>query len=132
MLHNAGRHTAWSDKHAAYEILNGPSGNGIDDLFTAEITADAQNPDGTPAAGGGDYTVDNQRTMPYDSYKVQAVLNEIDGYDHSRTTQPGTPALFGMNFQTVSTAQKLPVSNGLNGGYLPGTDTPGAPGQPRA
>ena len=37
----------------------------------------------------------------------------------------GTPAIFGMNFQTVSTAQKLPVSNGLTGGYLPGTDTPG-------
>jgi arylsulfatase A-like enzyme len=30
-----------------------------------------------------------------------------------------------MNFQTVSTAQKLPVSDGLNGGYLPGTSTPG-------
>jgi len=125
VLHDAGLHTAWSDKHVAYEILNGPSGNGIDDLFAPEINADAQNPDGTPAAGGGDYTIDNQRTMQYDSYKAQAVLNEIDGYDHSRTTQPGTPAVFGMNFQTVSTAQKLPVSNGLNGGYLPGTDTPG-------
>ncbi len=125
VLHNAGLHTAWSDKHVAYEILNGPSGNGIDDLFAPEINSDAQNPDGTPAVGAGDYTVDNQRTMQYDSYKVRAVLNEIDGYDHSRTTRPGTPAVFGMNFQTVSTAQKLPVSDGLNGGYLPGTHTPG-------
>ena len=63
--------------------------------------------------------------MQYDSYKVQAVINEIDGYDHSRTTRVGVPAIFGMNFQTVSTAQKLPSSDGLTGGYLPGTRTPG-------
>jgi len=30
----AGGRTAWSDKHPAYEFLNGPSGTGIDDLFT--------------------------------------------------------------------------------------------------
>ena len=30
-----------------------------------------------------------------------------------------------MNFQTVSTAQKLPVSDGLTGGYLPGGTVPG-------
>lgn len=28
----AGGYTAWSDKHPAYEILNGPSGTGLDDL----------------------------------------------------------------------------------------------------
>jgi len=30
-----------------------------------------------------------------------------------------------MNFQTVSTAEKLPSSDGLTGGYLPGGTTPG-------
>jgi arylsulfatase A-like enzyme len=30
-----------------------------------------------------------------------------------------------MNFQTVSTAEKLPTSDGLTGGYLPGGSTPG-------
>src|SRR5262245_35568170 len=63
--------------------------------------------------------------MQYDSYKVQAVLNEIDGFDHSRTHHVGVPAIFGMNFQTVSTAQKLPTSDGLTGGYLPGGTVPG-------
>ena len=58
--------------------------------------------------------------MQYDSYKVQAILNEIDGYDHSGTHHVGVPGIFGMNFQTVSTAQKLPTSDGLTGGYLPG------------
>lgn len=125
VLHDHGLRTAWSDKHVAYEILNGPSGNGIDDLFTPEINSNAQLPNGSPYPGGGDYTTDNAATMQYDSYKVQAVVNEIDGYDHSRSTQVGVPAILGTNFQTVSTAQKLPVSDGLSGGYLPGTSTPG-------
>ena len=34
VVHRAGLRTAWSDKHPAYEILGGPSGQGIDDLFT--------------------------------------------------------------------------------------------------
>ena len=33
----AGMKTAWSDKHPAYEIVNGPSGKGVDDLFVPEI-----------------------------------------------------------------------------------------------
>jgi hypothetical protein len=37
----AGLRTAWSDKHPAYEILNGPSGTGVQDLFTPEINSDA-------------------------------------------------------------------------------------------
>ncbi|MEV6029211.1 hypothetical protein [Streptomyces sp. NPDC052036] len=48
---------------------------------------------------------------------MKAVLNEIDGYDHSRSHKVGTPAIFGLNFQGVSTAQKLPASDGLAGGY---------------
>ena len=63
--------------------------------------------------------------MQYDGYKVQAILNEIDGFDHSGTHQVGTPAIFGMNFQTISTAQKLPTSDGLKGGYLAGGLIPG-------
>ena len=116
----AGLRTAWADKHAAYEILNGPSGHGIQDLFTPEINSNA------PISGASnDWTTDNALTMQYDSYKVQAVLNEINGYDHSGTTRVGTPAIFGMNFQTVSTAEKLPTSKGLTGGYLANGQTPG-------
>jgi hypothetical protein len=120
-----GLRTAWSDKHPAYEALNGPSGHGVDDLFTPEIDSIALEPGGAPYPGEVSWTGDNAATMQYDSYKVQAVLNEIDGYDHSRTTKVGVPAIFGMNFQTVSTAEKLLSSDGLNGGYLPGTTTPG-------
>lgn len=112
VLRAHGLRTAWSDKHAAYDILQGPSGNGIQDLFTPEINSQA---DGLPA--GMDWTKDNAKTQQYDGYKVQAVLNEIDGYDHARSTQVGMPALLGLNFQSVSTAQKLPTSGGQPGGY---------------
>jgi Type I phosphodiesterase / nucleotide pyrophosphatase len=120
VAHDAGLRTAWTDKHPAYQMFDGPSGDGVDDFFTPEINSQAI---GFPA--GQDWTKDNAATMQYDSYKVQSILNEIDGYDHSRTHHAGTPAIFGMNFQTISTAQKLPTSDGLTGGYLPGGVVPG-------
>ena len=132
VAHRAWLRTAWSDKHPVYESFNGPSGTGIDDLFTPEIDSNAIEPDGTPYPGGVSWTGDNAATRQYDSYKVQAIVNEIDGYDHSGTgPKVGVPAIFGMNFQTVSTAEKLLKSEDviggpiLPGGYLPGTTTPG-------
>ena len=110
--------TAWSDKHPAYDLLQGPSGAGIQDLFTPEINSIAD-------AGGDDWTSINRLTQQYDGYKVRAVLNQIDGYDHSRSIKLGTPAVFGLNFQSVSTAQKLPVSDGRAGGYQADGRTPG-------
>ncbi len=107
-----GLRTAWADKHPAYEILGGPSGTGVQDLFTPEIN-------GVADSSGDDWSTDNALTHEYDSFKVAAVLNEIDGLDHSGRRKVGTPAVFGMNFQTVSTAQKLPTSDGLAGGYNP-------------
>ncbi len=114
----AGLRTAWADKHPAYEILDGPTGAGVQDLFTPEINSLVP---GTT----GDWTTDNAATQRYDSYKVRAVLNEIGGYDHSGTHRVGTPAIFGLNFQSVSTAEKLPLSGGRTGGYLPGNGGPG-------
>jgi hypothetical protein len=116
----AGLRTAWSDKHPAYDILQGPSGHGIDDLFTPEINSEAPK-----SPSENDWTTDNALTQRYDDYKVKAVINEIRGFDHSGTQQVGTPAIFGMNFQTVSTAEKLPESNGLKGGYEADGVTPG-------
>ena len=116
----AGLRTAWSDKHVAYEVANGPSGAGVQDLFAPEINSNAPT-----IASGVDWTTNNALTQQYDSYKVQAVINEINGFDHSGTTRVGVPAIFGMNFQTVSTAEKLPISDGLAGGYLADGVTPG-------
>jgi len=116
----AGLRTAWSDKHPANQVLSGPSGKGPQDYFTPEINSQAI---GFPA--GEDWTNDNAATMEYDSFKVAAVLNWIRGFDHSGRVHVGVPAIYGMNFQTVSTAQKLPASDGLTGGYLPGGTVPG-------
>src|SRR4029077_4825813 len=107
----AGLRTAWSDKHVAYEVLGGAT-QGIQDLFAPEINSQA-------SVAGNDWTTDNGLTQVYDSFKVQSVINEINGFDHSGKTRVGTPAIFGMNFQTVSTAQKLPA-----GGYMADGVTP--------
>ena len=48
-----------------------------------------------------------QNIQCYDTLKVNAILNEIDGWDHLRTKKTQVPTIFGMNFQAVSVAQKL-------------------------
>ena len=37
VIHNAGMRTAATDKHPAYEMLNGPSGTGLDDFYGPEF-----------------------------------------------------------------------------------------------
>jgi hypothetical protein len=116
----AGLRTAWADKHPSYLMLAGPSGTGVDDFFTPEIDSQAI---GYPS--GVAWSTDVAATMKFDGYRVQAVLNEIDGYNHSRSEHVGVPGLFGMNFQSVTTAEQQPTSDGLTGGYLPGGTVPG-------
>ncbi len=103
----AGFRTAWSDKHPAYEIVNGPSGKGLDDLYAPEIN-NAGNPTG-----------DVMLCEAYDDLKVAAILNEIDGMDHAGKKHVGVPGIFGMNFQAVSVGQKLV-------GYVNGSAEPSA------
>jgi hypothetical protein len=103
---NHGLHTAWSDKHEAYDLVNGPSGAGVDDLFAPEINSVVPH-------NGDDWTKDNLNTQFYDALKVEAVIRWSKGYDHNGTDKnpAGQPAIYGMNFQSVSTAQKLNKSN---------------------
>ncbi len=113
VIHNAGMRTAYSEKHAIYSSFNGPGSNGmsIDDFFAPEIDSQAVEPNGVPYPVDGAWTADNAATKQYDGYKVQAVLNWIDGYNHNgQGPKVGTPAIYGMNFQTVSTAEKLKSS----------------------
>ena len=121
-----GGHTAWADKHPAYDIANGPSGKGVDDLYTPEITN----------FGGFDNTVSVVCTVENDQKKVVGILNEIKGLRHDGTPRTGTPTVFGMNFQGVSVGQKLSTDNpaggctddtmftGKPGGYKDGLGTP--------
>ena len=123
-----GGHTAWADKHPAYDLVNGNSGNGVEDLYTPEITN----------VGGSDATVSVVCTVENDALKVQGILNEIQGKKHDGTPGPGVPAVFGMNFQAVSVGEKLAKDNfdgscvddttfvGQAGGYTDGSGTPSA------
>ena len=43
----------------------------------------------------------------YDSLKVQAILNEIDGLNHDGSATRRVPNVLGMNFQAVSIGEKL-------------------------
>jgi hypothetical protein len=118
--------TAWADKHPAYDLVNGPSGKGVDDLYTPEIT----NVNGFDATGSVVCTVMN------DYLKVNAILNEIKGLRDNGARGLGVPAVFGMNFQAVSVGQKLQKDNkdgsctadtqftGQPGGYTNGAGTP--------
>jgi len=88
-----GRHTAWADKHPAYDLVNGPSGSGVEDLFTPEIT------NAPPTGSGPDATTSVLCTVANDRLKVDAVINQIHGRRHDGTPWHGTPGVFGMNFQ---------------------------------
>jgi hypothetical protein len=109
VIHNAGRRTAWTDKHLSYELVNGPSGHGVDDLFTPEIAA--------PLSDGHTPESDAAHAAMYDDIKVAATLHQIDGKDHTGTNNVGVPAIFGMNFQAVSVGEKT-------AGYVDATGTP--------
>jgi hypothetical protein len=140
VIHNAGLRTAWSDKHAIYTSFNGPGSGGtsIDDFFGPEIDSQAVEPNGVPYPADTDWAHDDAATKQYDGYKVQAVINELDGYDHSGNQKLGVPAVLGMNFQTVSVAEKVDSPGTLTknpdgtytegpvelAGYYPGTATP--------
>ncbi|GAX45496.1 type I phosphodiesterase/nucleotide pyrophosphatase [Tolypothrix sp. NIES-4075] len=56
-------------------------------------------------------------TSAYDDLKVKQILNEIDGLNDSGTTTVGTPAIFGLNLQAVSVAEKEPATL-FNGGGI--------------
>jgi hypothetical protein len=142
VLHARNMRTAWADKHPAYDIINGNSpstqptngpGTNVDDFFAPEINSDLSQanisliaqlglhstaPAPTPVAGK-DFTGTIAGVEWYDGIKVQAILNEINGFDHTGTRRVGTPTLFGMNFQSVSVGQKLAI-----GGYTDPFGTP--------
>src|SRR5882757_7873933 len=107
VVHSAGMRTAWIDKHPSYEMVSGPSGMGVDDLFTPEI---------------GSATRDVKGQEAYDDVKVEGILNEIGGKDHAGKPADGEPALFGMAFQAFRFAQTTPT-----GGYTDASGTPSAP-----
>jgi len=142
VIHAAGLFTAWSDKHASYGAVSGPSDNAsnVDDYYSPEInslvidlpnitTVTGMSCFPIPDNNNDDWTRSFKNIQCYDQLKVNAVLNWIKGRDHLGMHTAPVPALFGMNFQAVSVGQKLIQKiNGVpvKGGYTDaaGTLTP--------
>jgi hypothetical protein len=136
VIHAAGGYTAWSDKHPAYSAVSGPGdGTNIDDYYAPDINSIPVNlpgvpgcnplPDQTAVAASNAWTDSFQNIQCYDTLKVNAVLNEINGKTHNGKSRAPVPNLLGMNFQVVSVGQKLiQKSVSLTGGYLDAEGTP--------
>ena len=132
VVHKAGGYTAWSDKHPSYSSVSGPgNGTNVDDYYSPEVNSTVV---GLPSVPGcttirdpsqtGSWTDSFQNIQCYDSLKVQAIINEIDGKDHSGKFRRPVPVIFGMNFQVVSVGQKLIEKNVGTGGYVDNIGTP--------
>jgi hypothetical protein len=139
VIHQAGGYAAWSDKHPAYSAVAAGIGPiALDDFYGPEINSSVialpgvKTPTGASCAtirdAGSDLTAwtnSFENIQCYDTLKVDAILNEINGKNHLGTKKTEVPTIFGMNFQTVSVGQKLiEKSNGVTGGYLDASGTP--------
>jgi hypothetical protein len=149
VIHAAGGYTAWSDKHAAYASVSGPTGtdqpSNVDDYYspevnslqivlpgikTAALSPEASFDCGALVPNGDDWTTDFDAIKCYDQLKVNGVLNQIHGRTHLGTSNAPVPTIFGMNFQAVSVGQKLiePKSairtDANTGGYEDAQGTP--------
>ena len=147
IAHAAGMYTAWADKHPGVnaEIAGKGTPNTVDDPFNTEINADIiptttvdtrgntvtfplPNPTGDP---NGFFITDKVgNTEAYDQIKVDAILNQIDGWNSMGTAKTSVPNIFGMNFQTVSVGEKLvdPQLSCARSGNAPGCDPSYQPG----
>lgn len=142
VIHKHGGYTAWSDKHPAYASVSGPGdGKNLDDFYAPEINSDVAlvvnqkalanviTPLGEScssldlSSGVSAWTDSFFDIRCYDTLKVRAILNEIEGKNHLGTSKTRVPNIFGMNFQAVSVGQKL-IENGIKGGYLDAEGTP--------
>jgi hypothetical protein len=142
VIHKAGGFTAWSDKHPAYlSVASGLGPLALDDFYSPEINSSViglpgvTTPLGASCASirdpGSDLTAwtnSFENIQCYDTLKVNAVLNWIDGKNHLGTAKTQVPNIFGMNFQALSVGQKLvEKSNAETGGYVDAAGTPTAP-----
>jgi hypothetical protein len=149
VIHKAGGYTAWSDKHAVYAVVSGPTGTNqptnVDDYYAPEVNSNQISLPGITTAAesgqsgvdcskiapsGNDWTTDFDAIKCYDQLKVNAVVNWINGKTHLGGSKAPVPMIFGMNFQAVSVGEKLitPASatrtDTNSGGYEDAQGTP--------
>ena len=139
VIRQAGGYTAWSDKHPAYSsVASGVGPSALNDFYAPEINSNViglpgvKTPTGESCVAVRDpnsdltaWTNSFDNIQCYDTLKVDAILNEIDGWNHLHTAKTQVPTIFGMNFQALSVGQKLNETTiGVQGGYLDAAGTP--------
>ena len=134
-------------------MVSGPTGtaspSNVDDYYSPDVNSNiiglpgvvtpatnlrpsgiqCNNNGNAPDNNGGAWTDSFVNIQCYDTLKVSAILNEIDGKTHLGQ-KAQVPNLFGMNFQAVSVGQKLIEKiNGSKvfGGYTDAAGTPSGP-----
>ncbi len=137
VAHNAGRYTAWIDKHASYSFTAGPGGTGLDDYYSPEVDSAVVGLPGVTTAEGAScaairdtagvssWTSSFENIQCYDALKVQALLNEIAGKTHNGAPAR-IPAVFGMNFQAVYIGESVSEPGVATGGYQNAAGVPSA------
>ena len=144
VVHQNGGVAAWSDKHPAYSsAASGIGPAALDDFYAPEINSTVvalpgvSTPTGHSCAAIRDpnsfdntsWTNSFDNIQCYDTLKVDAILNWIDGKTHlGGGTLRSVPNVFGMNFQAVSVGQKLIEAQTtgvtITGGYTDAAGTP--------
>lgn len=114
VINSAGGYTAWIDKHHVYEIVNGPHGSAVNDLYTPEIGEDSE---GLGQGESNQTTSSINKTEEYDTIKMSALINQMNGFTHDKKQIAPIPMLAGMNFQAVNVAEK-------KAGYINKNGTP--------
>jgi hypothetical protein len=137
VVHAAGGYTAWIDKHPSYSMVGGPGGNGLDDYYSPEVDSNVVGlPGVTTPEGDSCATVRDTSSLSgwnssfaniqcYDALRLNGLLNQIAGKTHNGKPAQ-TPAVFGMNFQSVYTGQILIEANVGSGGYQNAAGLPSA------
>jgi Type I phosphodiesterase / nucleotide pyrophosphatase len=129
VVHEAGGYTAWIDKHPSYSMAAGPGGKGLDDYYSPEVSSNVIPLPGVttslgvscatvqdPSPNGSVWNASFANIRCYDALKVKALLNQIAGKTHNGAPAE-TPALFGMNFQSVYIGQSVLEPTVGKGGY---------------
>jgi hypothetical protein len=137
VIHAAGGHTAWIDKHPSYSFVGGPGGAGLDDYYSPEVDSavvplrGVKTLLGAPCdpirdtMGAAAWNASFENIQCYDAIKVYALLNQIAGKTHSGAPSV-VPAVFGMNFQSVYVGQSTNEAGVAVGGYQNAAALPSA------
>jgi hypothetical protein len=136
VIHAAGGYTAWIDKHPSYAMVAGPGGTGLNDYYAPEVDSNVVALPGIKTSLGASCATVRDATAPswnasfediqcYDALRVDALLNEIAGKTH-KGSPAETPAIMGMNFQSVYTGESVNEPGVGTGGYQNAAGLPSA------